>query len=78
MDDVEFDELEPVVRGAIDRGQWLVLAGHDIGSTPGRQVTRVTTLRALTRYLQAADRHVWVDTIGAVAAHVQRSRPHVP
>jgi peptidoglycan/xylan/chitin deacetylase (PgdA/CDA1 family) len=78
MDDVEFDELEPVIRNAVDRGQWLVLAGHDIGSTPGKQVTRVSMLRALTRYLQQRDRLVWVDTVGAVAAHVQRSRPHVP
>ena len=78
MDDVEFDELEPVVRSAIDRGQWLVLAGHDIGSAPGKQVTRVSMLRALTRYLQQPDRRIWVDTVGAVAAHVQRSRPHVP
>ena len=78
MDDVEFDELEPAVRSAIDRGQWLVLAGHDIGSTPGKQVTRVSMLRALTRYLQQRDRLVWVDTIGAVAAHVQRSRRRVP
>ena len=78
MDDVEFDELEPAVRSAIDRGQWLVLAGHDIGSPPGKQVTRVSMLRALTRYLQQPDRRVWVDTIGAVAAHVQRSRRRVP
>ena len=77
MDDVEFDELEPVIRSAVDRGQWLVLAGHDIGSAPGKQVTRVSMLRALTRYLQQRDRRVWVDTVGAVAAHVQRSRPHV-
>lgn len=78
MDDVEFDALEPAVRSAIDRGQWLVLAGHDIGSPPGKQVTRVSMLRALTRYLQQPDRRVWVDTIGAVAAHVQRSRRRVP
>jgi len=78
MDDVEFDELESAVRSAIDRGQWLVLAGHDIGSPPGKQVTRVSMLRALTRYLQQPDRRVWVDTIGAVAAHVQRSRRRVP
>lgn len=74
MDDVEFDVLEPVIRDAVGRGQWLVLAGHDIGSTPGRQVTRVTTLRAMTRYLQQPDRHIWVDTVGAVATHVNRSR----
>jgi hypothetical protein len=77
MDDVEFDALEPVIRDVVDRGQWLVLAGHDIGSTPGKQVTRVTALRALTRYLQQPDRHIWVDTVGAVATHVNRTRPDV-
>ena len=49
MDDVDFSALEPIVRDTIDRGQWLVLAGHDIGQQPGKQVTRVETLRALTR-----------------------------
>ena len=36
MDDVEFSELKPAVDDAIAEGQWLVLAGHDIGETPGR------------------------------------------
>ena len=75
MDDVDFSGLEPIVRDAIDRGQWLVLAGHDIGTIPGKQVTRVEMLRALTRYLHASDRHVWVDAVGAVATYVQRTRP---
>jgi peptidoglycan/xylan/chitin deacetylase (PgdA/CDA1 family) len=74
MDDVDFAALEPVVRDAVARGQWLVLAGHDIGETAGRQVTRVTTLRALTRYLQQPDQRVWLDTVGAVAAHVKKMR----
>jgi peptidoglycan-N-acetylglucosamine deacetylase len=75
MDDVDFSALEPVVRDAIDRGQWLVLAGHDIGTTPGKQVTRVEMLRALTRYLQAPDRRVWVDTVGNVATYVKQRQP---
>jgi peptidoglycan/xylan/chitin deacetylase (PgdA/CDA1 family) len=74
MDDVDFSELEPVVRDAIARGQWLVLAGHDIGATQGRQVTRVAMVRALTRYLQQPDRRVWVDTVCAVATYVNRTR----
>ena len=74
MDDVDFAALEPVVRDAVVGGQWLVLAGHDIGETAGRQVTRVTTLRALTRYLQQPDQRVWLDTVGAVAAHVKKMR----
>jgi peptidoglycan/xylan/chitin deacetylase (PgdA/CDA1 family) len=75
MDDVEFGALEPVVRDAIDRGQWLVFAGHDVGPGPGRQVTRVETIRALARYLETR-RDVWVDTIGHVASYVQRTRKH--
>jgi peptidoglycan-N-acetylglucosamine deacetylase len=75
MDDVDFSGLEPVVRDAIDRGQWLVVAGHDIGTTSGKQVTRVEMLRALTRYLQAPNRRVWVDTVGNVATYVKQRQP---
>lgn len=77
MDDVDFSALEPIVRDTIDRGQWLVLAGHDIGQQPGKQVTRVETLRALTRYLRERRQTVWVDTVGAIAKYVQRARPFV-
>jgi peptidoglycan/xylan/chitin deacetylase (PgdA/CDA1 family) len=73
MDDVDFSALEPVLRDTIDRGQWLVLAGHDTGSVPGKQVTRLETIRALARYLQER-RDVWVDTVGNVAAYVRRAR----
>jgi peptidoglycan/xylan/chitin deacetylase (PgdA/CDA1 family) len=78
MDDVDFGALEPIVRDTIDRGQWLVLAGHDIGQQPGKQVTRVETLRALTRYLQARHQTVWVDTVGHVASYVRKTRPQQP
>ena len=74
MDDVEFEALRPAVDDAIERGQWLVLAGHDIGAGPGHQVTRVSMLRALLAYIQDPSRGVWVDTIGHVAAAVKRAQ----
>ena len=75
MDDVEFDALEPVVDDAIARGQWLVLAGHDIGAGPGRQVTRVSMLKALLPYVSDPSRGVWVDTVAHVAGAIARDRP---
>jgi peptidoglycan/xylan/chitin deacetylase (PgdA/CDA1 family) len=72
MDDVEFEELKPVVDDAIERGQWLVLAGHDIGRGPGHQVTRVSMLRALLDYVAEPSRGVWVDTLQHVAEAVKR------
>jgi peptidoglycan-N-acetylglucosamine deacetylase len=74
MDDVEFAELQRVVDDAVARGQWLVLAGHDIGPGPGHQVTRLSMLSALLSYVSDPARGVWVDTIANVAAHVKRVR----
>jgi peptidoglycan/xylan/chitin deacetylase (PgdA/CDA1 family) len=72
MDAVAFEDLRPAIDDAIARGQWLVLAGHDIGSTPGPQVTRTSTLDSLLEYVNAPERGVWLDTVGAVSAHVKK------
>jgi peptidoglycan/xylan/chitin deacetylase (PgdA/CDA1 family) len=74
MDDVELNELRPAIDDAIARGQWLVLAGHDIGSAPGPQVTRLSMLRELLADLRRSQRSVWVDTVAKVAAHVKTYR----
>jgi peptidoglycan/xylan/chitin deacetylase (PgdA/CDA1 family) len=73
MDDVDFSTLRPVVEDAITRGQWLVLAGHDIGEVPGRQVTRVSLLRELLAYAREPSRGVWIDTVAHIAEHVRRA-----
>jgi peptidoglycan-N-acetylglucosamine deacetylase len=74
MDDVEFSGLKSAVDQAIAGGQWLVLAGHDIGATPGPQVTRVSMLGELIEYLREPSRGVWVDTVARVAEHIKRVR----
>jgi peptidoglycan/xylan/chitin deacetylase (PgdA/CDA1 family) len=76
-DNASFDELRPVVDRAIAGGRWLVLAGHDIGTAEGAQVTRVETLRALVAYLKDPARGVWVDTVGRVADHVRTRLPRM-
>ena len=75
MDDVEFNALKPAVDDAIAGGQWLVLAGHDIGGAPGHHVTRVTMLRELITYLREPSRRVWLETVARVAEHVKRAGP---
>jgi peptidoglycan/xylan/chitin deacetylase (PgdA/CDA1 family) len=73
MDNQDWRTLQPLVDTAIAKGQWLVLGGHDIGSTTGPQVTRIETIRALLQYA-TADRGVWVDTFAHVADHIKRTR----
>jgi peptidoglycan-N-acetylglucosamine deacetylase len=74
MDDATFADLKPVLDDAVERGQWLVLAGHDIGEGPGRQITRVSMLRELLTDARAPSRGVWVDTVARVAEHVRRTQ----
>ena len=74
MDDQTFEELRPLVDQTLERGAWLVLAGHDIGSAPGRQVTRVETLRSLLTYAADPGRGLWIDTVANVARHVRAAR----
>jgi beta-glucosidase len=59
---------------AVERGQWLVLAGHDIGAERARQTTRLSTLEALLRYAQAPERKLWIDTVSNIALHVQEQQ----
>ena len=76
MDDMEFAAIKPAVDDAIARGHWLVLAGHDIGDAPGRQVTRTRVLRDLLAYVQDPARGMWVDTVARVARHIHTARGH--
>jgi peptidoglycan/xylan/chitin deacetylase (PgdA/CDA1 family) len=74
LDDRELDDLRAALDDAVERGQWLVLAGHDIGVTHGSQVTRVTLLRTLAEYLHAPERNIWVAPVGAVAEWIRKNQ----
>ena len=66
-----------MVDGAIEEGRWLILAGHDVGNAEARQMTRTDALTELCRYCRQRAADLWVDTVSAVAAHVQRAARQV-
>ena len=74
MDDQTFEELRPLVDQTLESSGWLVLGGHDIGTTPGRQVTRVATLRTLLEYAGHPRHGLWIDTVANVARHIRAYR----
>lgn len=73
-DNLTFEQLKPLVDQAIQNGLWLVLAGHDIGSSDERQTTQVSTLDELCRYVTDPARGVWVDTVANVAGYLAGKR----
>jgi len=73
MDGKNFDEILPLIEEAKKNGQWLVLAGHEMGDS-GIQTTRLTMLRQLIEYAQNPANKVWIAPAGTVSKYIQQKR----
>ncbi|MEZ4700996.1 MAG: polysaccharide deacetylase family protein [Rhodothermales bacterium] len=75
MDGKEFDAIEDLIDFAKTYNSWLVLAGHEIGSS-GKQTTHVTMLEDLMTYAADPANGIWLAPVGEVARYViaQRGR----
>jgi peptidoglycan/xylan/chitin deacetylase (PgdA/CDA1 family) len=69
LDGLDFEQVRALIEEAREKGAWLVLAGHEIGSQ-GRQTTRIDTLRAFCGYAHDPRNELWVDTVQNVARYV--------
>lgn len=74
FDGLDFEQVRPQIDTAAATGNWLVLAGHDIGTASPRQVTKVSTLDAICRYCLDPATNIWLDTVGAIGAHIREAR----
>ena len=72
-DNCSFEQYKVLVDAAIEQGQWLVFAGHEIGEA-GRQTTLVPALKELCRYCEDCQDLIWVDTVDKVASHIASLR----
>jgi peptidoglycan/xylan/chitin deacetylase (PgdA/CDA1 family) len=68
MDMQSFEQLQPQIDAAAERGAWLVLVGHDVGKLPTRQTTLVETIDGICRYCR--ENRIWLDTLNAVGSHL--------
>lgn len=73
MDGKDFEDILSLIESAKSSGQWLVLAGHEIGDQE-RQTTRLEMLRKLLEYAQDPASELWIAPIGTVAKYVQDKR----
>jgi peptidoglycan/xylan/chitin deacetylase (PgdA/CDA1 family) len=72
-DGLAFEQLQPLLATAQEKGHWLVLAGHEIGS-PGRLTTHVSTLERLLQYAQAPENGLWLAPVITIADYVLKQR----
>ena len=73
MDGKDFDEILPLLESAKKAGQWVVLAGHEMGDN-GTQTTRLAMLKKLIEYAQDPANEIWIAPVGTVAKYVNGHR----
>jgi peptidoglycan/xylan/chitin deacetylase (PgdA/CDA1 family) len=73
MDGKDFEDILPVIQSAQKNGQWLVLAGHEMGGK-GPQTTRLAMLKKLIEYAQDPTNEIWIAPVGVVVKYVNEHR----
>ena len=73
MDGKDFEQLLPLITEAVKKGQWIVLAGHEMGEA-GIQTTRLSMLRKLIAYAQDPANKLWIAPVGTIATYIEQHR----
>jgi peptidoglycan/xylan/chitin deacetylase (PgdA/CDA1 family) len=74
FDDMGPEEALKIVRQAAREGRWVIFVGHDIGPRRFQSVDSAA-IEAVAAWAKDASNGIWLDTAGAVARHLSRSRP---
>jgi peptidoglycan/xylan/chitin deacetylase (PgdA/CDA1 family) len=69
MDGKDFEEILSLINQVKESGQWLVLAGHEIGAE-GRQTTRTAMLEKLIQYALNPENGIWLAPAGTIAKYI--------
>ena len=73
MDGKDFDQIMPLIEQAEKAGQWLVLAGHEMGEKDSK-TTSLAMLEKLIKYAQDPKNGVWLAPVGTIAKYVMTAR----
>jgi len=73
MDGRDFEQILPILEKARETGQWVVLAGHEIGQG-GQQTTRGAMLEKLMSYANDPANKFWISPVGTIAKYIRERR----
>lgn len=71
-DNLTFPQMKTLLDAAAKEGRWLIFAGHEMGTSNGRQMTDLDALAELIAYAKA--QNIWLDTVHNIGQHVHKSR----
>ncbi len=73
MDGKNFEQILPLLEVAKKTGQWVVLAGHEMGES-GPQTTRLAMLKKLIAYARDPANGIWIAPVGTVGKYIRNQK----
>ncbi len=73
LDGKSFDQVKALIESAGKKGQWLILAGHEINND-GRQTSLLSTIEEIIRYAADPANGIWIDNVHNIASYVKEKR----
>ena len=79
LDGQSFEQILRLIESAKTRGQWLILAGHEMSEvyTEGSLISILDTIEAICKYASDPANGVWIDNVENIAAYVKAKRGEV-
>jgi peptidoglycan-N-acetylglucosamine deacetylase len=73
LDGKSFDQVKALIETARKKGQWLILAGHEMNDG-GKQTSLLVTIEALCKYASDPANGIWIDNVHQIASYVRDKR----
>jgi beta-glucosidase len=73
LDGKSFEQIKQLIESAKAKGQWLVLAGHEMNEG-GFQTSLLPTIEAICKYAADQTNGIWIDNVHNIAAYVKEKR----
>lgn len=77
LDGKSFDQVKALIDSAREKGQWLVLAGHEMNEG-GFQTSILSTIEAICKYATDPSNGIWIDDVHAIASYIKEKRGEKP
>ena len=73
LDGKSFDQIKTLIESAKKKGQWLILAGHEINND-GKQTSLLPTIEEICKYASDPASGIWIDNVHNVASYIREKR----
>jgi len=77
LDGKSFDEMKQLIESAKNKGQWLILAGHEMNEG-GNQTSLLSTIEAICKYASDPSNGIWIDNVHNIASYIKDQRGEPP